>query len=84
MIVEQLDVSGLQDHLQRELLRGRQLVEQRHRLVVRRRQARHLREALAQQVVVVAVVHAQVALQYLDNIQKKPQLALHMLLLKEF
>ena len=63
VIVKKLDVSRLQDQLQRQLLRGCQLVEERHRLVVRRSQAGHLREALTQQVVVVAVIHTQVPLQ---------------------
>lgn len=62
VVVEQLYVAGLQDHFQAQLARGRQLVEQRHRLVVGRRQPRHLLETLAQQVVVVRVVDAQVAL----------------------
>ena len=62
VVVEQLYVAGLQDHFQAQLTRGRQLVEQRHRLVVGRRQPRHLLESLAQQVVVVRVVDAQVAL----------------------
>ncbi len=62
MVVEQLDVPGLQDHLQGQLLRGGQLVEEGHGLVVRRGQPGHLREALTQQVVVVAVVDAQGAL----------------------
>ena len=62
VVVEQLDVARLQDHLQRQLLAGGQLVEQRHGLVVRRCQPGHLWEALTQQVVIVAVVHAEVAL----------------------
>ena len=62
VVVEQLYVAGLQDHFQAQLARGRQLVEQRHRLVVGRRQPRHLLETLTQQVVVVRVVDAQVAL----------------------
>lgn len=62
VVVEQLDVARLQNHLQRQLLAGGQLVEQRHGLVVRRCQPGHLWEALTQQVVIVAVVHAEVAL----------------------
>ena len=62
VVVEELDVARLQDHLQAQLLGSCQLIEQRHGLVVRRRQARHLLEALTQQVVIVRVVDAQVAL----------------------
>ena len=40
-----------------------EVIEEGHGLEVRGREARHLRKALAQQIVVVRVVYAQVALQ---------------------
>ena len=62
VVVQQLDVARLQRVAQRQLRRGGKLVEQRHGFVVLRRQAGDLREALAQAVVVVAVVDGQVPL----------------------
>ena len=62
VVVEQLDVAGLQHGGERQFRRARERVEERHGLVVRGRQAGDLWEALRCVVVIVTVVDAQVAL----------------------
>ena len=62
VVVDQLDVARLEAGFHAQLVAGSQLVEELDGLQLLLRQARHLRVALAQEKVVVAVVHRQVAL----------------------
>lgn len=62
MVRDQLDVARLKLGIQAEFIALGQLVEERHGCIVVRRQPRNFLVPLGQDVVVVRVVHAQVAL----------------------